>query len=199
MERQAPEDRGGGSSAPATHARPAACLRGLVDLCLRRAHPRRPRGGDPDRNRPRRHGSHVVAHLDHRSVRQLPPPVERRGLLLHHGRPPLGQVLHGRLARQAPGHLDHRRGVVRGVGGSRLYRLPVPAELRQPVDQHPSQGRDQLDRRRGHIQRDQFRADAHVAHRPAAPRGGAAGGRTCPFGAAAGRRASIRPARPTFG
>ena len=35
-------------------------------------------------------------------LRQLAAPVERRGLLLLHGHPPVGQVLHGGLARHAP-------------------------------------------------------------------------------------------------
>ena len=83
--------------------------------------------------------------------------------------------------------------------GAAFTGLPVPAELRHPVDQHPGQGRDQLHRRRGHLQRDQLRSDAHVAHRPAATGGGAAGGRARPDGAAAGRGASLRPARPTPG
>ena len=63
--------------------------------------------------------------------------------------PPLGQVLHGRLARPAPGHLDHRCRLLRRLDRRRLHRLPLPAELRLAVDQHPGQGRDQLDRRRG--------------------------------------------------
>ena len=83
--------------------------------------------------------------------------------------------------------------------GASLHRLPVPAEFRQPVDQHSSQGRDQLHRCRGDFQRNQLRTDADVAHRPAAAGGGAAGGRHVLFGAAAGRGASVRPARPASG
>ncbi len=71
--------------------------------------------------------------------------------------------------------------------GRSLHRLPVPAELRLPVDQHPGQGRHQCDRRRRHLQRHQLRPDAHVAHHAPAP----------------GRRAPRRPARaagpPTWG
>ena len=101
-------------------------------------------------------------------LRQLAAPVERRDLHVRHGRPPVGQVLHGRLAGQAPGHLDHRGRLVPGVGRRGLHRLPVPAEFRLPVDQHPGQGRHQLDRCRRHLQRDQLRPDDHVAHRAAA-------------------------------
>ena len=93
---------------------------------------------------------------------------------------------------QAQGHLDHRRGLLPGVGRGRLHRLPVPAELRLPVDQHPGQGRHQLDRGRSHLQRHQLRPDAHVAHRAAAPVRGRAGRRARPAGPAAGRRAAVR-------
>ena len=46
-------------------------------------------------------GSAVVPRVDGRALRQQPAPVERRAVLLHHGHPPVGQVLHGRLARAA--------------------------------------------------------------------------------------------------
>ena len=50
---------------------------------------------------PRPQGAGLVARLQRRAVLQQHPPLGGRGLLLRDGRPPLGQVLHGRLARRA--------------------------------------------------------------------------------------------------
>ena len=154
----------------AAHARPPAGLRGVLDLRIRRPHPRRPRRGDPTGwswpSWARPGGTSRPTGLFVNSLHLWSVEVFFFAMV----DPPVGQVLHGRLARQAPGHLDHRRGVVRRLGRRRLHRLPVPAELRLPVDQHPGQGRDQLHRCRRHLQRHQLRPDAHVAHRPPAAR-----------------------------
>ena len=98
----------------------------------------------------RHRGHRLVAHQPGRPFLQQPPPVERRGLHGLHGHPPVGQVLDGRLAGQADTHLGHRRRRLRGLGRRVLHRLPLPAELRLPVDLHQWQGRLRC-RRRGRL------------------------------------------------
>ena len=68
----------------------------------------------------------VVARPRHRPLRQLAAPVERGDLLLRHGHPSLGQVLHGRLARRTlpdvddgGGHCSSRRSPRRSPATSR--------------------------------------------------------------------------------
>ena len=147
-------------------ARPPARLRGVLGVRVRRR-PAWPRlavviasGCRPG---PRRSG--LVALQPGRALLQQPAPVERRAVHGLAGHPPVGQVLDGRLARPAGPDLDHRRGRVRGLGRGVLHRLPVPAELRLPVDLHQRQGRLQRRRRRRVLQRDELRPDADVAHR----------------------------------
>ena len=86
-------------------------------------------------------GPGVVAHLVARPLRQQHAPLEHRAVLLLHGRPPLGQVLHGRLARPPRADLDHRRDRVPRLDRDRVHRLPDPAELRLAVDRRPGEGR----------------------------------------------------------
>ena len=81
----------------------------VVDLRLWRGHPVVTRRGHRHRLHPGDSRAPVVARLVNRSLHQLPAPLERGDLLLHHGHPPLGQVRHGRLARRARAHLDDRR------------------------------------------------------------------------------------------
>ena len=203
--------------APAGQApsRPPARLRRLVDLRVRRGQPGHPGPGDPlgHRHRPRR--PRLVAHQPGRPLLQQPAPVERRGLHGLHGHPPVGQVLDGRLAGQAGHDLDHRRGGVRGLGRRVLHRLPVPAELRLPVDLDQRQGRLQRRRRRRLLQPHELRPDADVAHRadpdragrpgrgPRAGRAGPRGGPPAPGPPSprAGRRGGRRPwpTRPSGG
>jgi len=57
-------------------------------------------------------GPRVVARLEHRALRELAAPMERGDLLLRHGGAPVGQVLHGRMARWTGHDLDHRHGPV---------------------------------------------------------------------------------------
>ena len=172
--------------------RPPARLHGLVDLCLRRADRGRPGMGHHHRLRPRRHGAELVARLVRGTLRELAPPVERRGVLLLHGDPSLGQVLHGGLAGEPPTDLGHRGHLISRVGGRRLHRLPHPAELRFTVDLDPGQRRHQRHRGRGLLERSELWADAHVAHRPAADRGHADRGSSCPPRAASWHRPAVR-------
>ena len=81
--------------------RPPAGLRGLVDLRLRRRHDRGAGRGRRLGRDPRPQGTGVVARLRRRALLQQHPSVGRGALLLRHGHPPVGQVLHGRLARRA--------------------------------------------------------------------------------------------------
>ena len=66
-ERQAPQRRDRGTAARAAHARPAARLRGVVDLRLRGDHPRRPGDRHPHRLRAGRLRADLVARLDRRA------------------------------------------------------------------------------------------------------------------------------------
>ncbi len=52
----------------------------------------------------------MVARHRHRAFLQRHPPLGSRAVLLRDGRPPLGEVLHGRLARWPRPHLGDRRG-----------------------------------------------------------------------------------------
>ena len=91
------------------------------------------------RHRPR--GHRLVAHQPCRTFLQQPSPLECRSLHGVYGHPPVGQVLDGCMAGQAGAHLGHGGGRLHGVGRRMLHRLPVPAELRLPVDLHQRQGR----------------------------------------------------------
>ena len=98
------------AAARAAAARPATGLRRVLDLRLRRRDP----GRAGRRARLRRACSPCEGpqwyHVVHgRPLRQQPAPVERRTVLLHHGHPSVGQVLHGRLARPTRDDLGHRR------------------------------------------------------------------------------------------
>ena len=76
---------------PETSPRPAACLRGLVDLCFRGTHPGRTGSGHCYWLCVGHLRTHLVACVHRGSLRQLPPPLERGGLLLLHDRPPVGK------------------------------------------------------------------------------------------------------------
>ena len=102
-----PLGRGPRPPGPVASRSPAG-LRRLVDLRLRGRLPRQPRRHHRLRTGPGDRRSRVVAHERPRALRQLRPPVERRALLRHHGDPPVGQVLHGRVARQPRTHLGDR-------------------------------------------------------------------------------------------
>jgi len=78
----------------------------------------------------------LVARLSRRPVRELPASVEHRALLLLHGHPPVGQVLHGSLARSPPGDVGHRCPRLYGLDRHGVHRVPLPAELLFRVDQH---------------------------------------------------------------
>src|SRR5262249_7720443 len=99
-------------------------------------------------------------------------------LLLLHGRAPLGQVLHGGVARPACSDLGHRGRLLPRLHRDGVHRVPDPAEPRLAVDRGPGEGRSQRGRDRRLLQRPQLRPDAAVA-RPPAP---------------AGRRAPLSPA-----
>ena len=158
--------RAAAAAARQAPARPAARLRRLVDLHLRRGDAGDPRPGDHLRLRARARRPGLVPLQPGRPLLQQRAPVERRAVHGVHGHPPVGQVLDGGLARP-PGHdLDHRRGRVRRLGSGMLHRLPVPVELRLPVDRDQRQGRLQRHRHRRVLQRPELRPDAHVAHRP---------------------------------
>ena len=136
-----------------------------------------------ERLRHRAWRARLVAHQPGRALLQQRAPVERGAVHGAAGHPPVGQVLDGRLARPPGADLDHRRGRLPGLDRGVLHRVPVPAELRLPVDRHQRQGRVQRGRGRRVLQPDELRPDADVAHRAAPDPPGRAG-----------RRA--RPARP---
>ncbi len=146
--------------------RPPARLHGILDLCLRRADRGQPGVGHHHRLRPRRYGTELVARVVRGAFRQLTPPVECRGVLLLHGDPSLGQVLHGSMEREPPAHLGHRGNLLSRIGGCRVHGLPVATELRFAVDLDPGQRRHQRDRGGRLLERSELRTDAHVAHRP---------------------------------
>ena len=129
-----------------------------------------------------------MAHRPGRPLLQQPPPLERRSVHGLHGHPPVGQVLDGGVAGPARADLGHRRRGVRGVGRRVLHRLPVPAELRLPVDLHQRQGRLQRRRRRRLLQPHELRPDADVAHRADPARARRPGRRPRAGGAGARRR-----------
>ena len=108
----------------------------------------RARRGDRERLCHRARRPRLVAHQPGRALLQQLAPVERGAVHGAAGHPPVGQVLDGGLARPPGADLDHRRGRLPGVGRGVLHRLPVPAELRLPVDRHQRQGRVQRGRRR---------------------------------------------------
>src|SRR5437588_4828642 len=167
-----------------------------MDLRLRRPDAGRPRRRTRLGRRPRTCRAGVVAHLDRRSLLQQRPPLGHGALLLLHGRPPLGQVLHGRLAWPPRAHLDHRRGLLPHLDPAGIHRLPDPAEPRLAVDRRPGKGRAQCVRDRILLQRPQLRPDADVAHRPAAARRRAARRRPHPAGAPPWRRPAAVSAVP---
>ena len=76
----------------------------------------------------------VVASVRHRSLRQQCPLLERTGVLLLHGNPPVDHVLHGRLARWARKDLDDWGTGVHCQYSDRVYRVSLADELRLPVD-----------------------------------------------------------------
>ena len=156
-------------------ARHPAGLCPVLGLHLRRPHARRARGDPALRRRARARRARLVAHLGGRPVLQQHAPLEHRAVLLLHGRPPVGEVLHGRLARQACDDVDDGRGRVPRLDRDRVHRLPVPAEPRLAVDRRPGEGRAERIRHRRVLQRSQLRTDADVAHRPAAARRRGAG------------------------
>ena len=103
----------------------AAGLRRVVDLRVRRADDRRVRSSSwspascsPSRDRTWWHTSRVGL------LRQQPAPVERGAVLLLHGDPPVGEVLHGRLARAIGDDVGDRRGGVPRLHRHGVHRLP---------------------------------------------------------------------------
>ena len=94
--------------------------------------------------------------------------------------------------------LDDRRRRVRRLDRHRVHRLPVPVQLRLPVDQHPGQGRAERGRHRRVLQRPQPRPDAAVARLAAAVRASACSSSctSCSSAAtASSHRSRRRPAR----
>ncbi len=184
--------RGQLAAAGEAPARPPALLRLLLDLRLRRRHDRgadrRRRLGDGPR--PRR--ARLVAHRQPRALLQQHPPLGGGAFLLRDGRPPLGQVLHGGLARRPRAHLGDRRDHLPGRDRRGLHRLPLTAELRLAVDRQRGQGRAQLGRGRRLLQRRRLRPDVHIPRDPAAAGGGRAGRLARP----AGTPPRCRPALP---
>ena len=176
MDRAGSQPGRGSVAAGEAPPRYPAGLRGQLDLRLRRRHDRiadrRHRLGRD----PRHQGADLVARFERRPLLQQPSPLGRRGLLLHDGRPPVGQVLHGRLARRALVDLGHRRGAVPDRDRHRLHRLPLAAELRFAMDRQRGQGRAQLGRHRQLLQRHRLRPDVHLPRHPAARRRGGARG-----------------------
>ena len=154
----------------------------------------------------------LVAHQPGRPLLQQPASVERRGVHGLLGHSPVGKVLDGRLAGPAVDDVDHRRRGLCGFGRGVLHRLPVPAELRLPVDLHERQGRLQCRRRRRFFQPHEFRPNADVAHRvdpdrasrrwsaptssPCGCEGSSTRSRSRPRGRAAGPGSSRKPTSP---
>ena len=158
------------AAARAAAARPPARLRRVVDLRVRRAHARRARGrprlGRSSHWRARRGGTRRgVGHFVNSA-----PPLERGAVLLLHGHPPVGEVLHGRVARRPGADLGDRRVAFLVSIGDGVHRLPLQTELRLAVDRHAGQGRAQLRRDRRVLQRPRLRSDAALARHPAAAR-----------------------------
>ena len=137
----------------------------------------------------------LVAHQLARPLRQQPAPVERGAVLLLHGDPPVGQVLHGGVARPPRAHLDDRRGRLPRLDRDRLHRLPGADELRLPVDRVRGEGRHQLLRCRRLLERPRRRPDAAVARDAAAARGRRPRGPAPAAGTRARRRAPDRRRR----
>ena len=167
--------RGRRAAAGEAPPRPPALLRVLLDLRLRRRHDRGAGRRRRLRDDPRPEGAGMVARHQHRALLQRHPPLGGRAVLLRDGRPPLGQVLHGRLARRPGPHLGDRRDHLPGRDRRRLHRLPLPAELRLAVDRQRGQGRAQLGRDRRLLQRRRLRPDVHLPRHPAAAGRGRAG------------------------
>ena len=101
-------DRRVGARGRGTSRQPAV-VRLVVDLRVRGAHAGRPHGGARVRHPADPRGLGLVARLVGGPFRELAPPVERGAVLHVHGDPPVGEVLDGRLARQAHDDLGHRR------------------------------------------------------------------------------------------
>ena len=80
-------------------ARPAAGLRGVLGVRVRRGQPGRAGAGDRLRAGHRARRGRLVAHQPGRAFLQQPAPVERRAVHGLDRHPPVGQVLDGRLAR----------------------------------------------------------------------------------------------------
>src|ERR1022692_2758654 len=197
MDREAASCGGRGASTSALVARSPARLCGVVDLRLRSRNYRLPCRRDHYRHGAGDLRTNLVAPLFHRAFRELPAFVERRSVLLCHGHPSVGEVLHGRMAWSAARHLGHWRHLLCRFSGGGLYGLLVPAELRLSVDQYPGQGRYQFDGCWCHFQRHQLRPDAHVAHH-APTTGRRRPGRSAhPVGPPAGSGATLRTPGPT--
>ena len=167
MDGAGPPQRADLAAAAQAAAGPPAGLRGLLGVRVRCRLAGRARRGHRERLRHRDRRHRLVAHQPGRSLLQQPAPVERRAVHGAAGHPFVGQVLDGRLARPPEPDLDHRRGRLPGLGRGVLHRLPVPAELRLPVDRHQRQGRVQRGRHRRVLQPDGLRPDAAVARRAA--------------------------------
>ena len=145
---------------------PPAGLRRLLDLRLRGADPRRPRGrarsraacwpsAGPPGGTPRRSATSSTRCTCGASSSSSP------SWSIHLWGKFLMAAWRGRRA------LTWITGVgrVRRLDRHRVHRLPVPDQLRLPVDQHPGQGRPQRGRHRRVLQRPQPRPDAAVARR----------------------------------
>ena len=206
VDRPAPDPGGPNAAAGQAAPRPPAGLRGVLGLCVRRRQPGDPGGGHlvGRGHRPRRR--RLVAHQPGRALLQQPAPLERRAVHGVPGHPPVGQVLDGGLAGQAHRHLGHRCRRLRRVDRRVLHRLPVPAELRLPVDLDQREGRHQLDWSRRVLQPLELRPDVALAcradpDRPGGDHRGARPARAGPRGRApaadplGARRSARRAAR----
>ena len=100
LDRQSPRKRRRGAAAREAAARRPADLRRLLDLRVRGGQHRLAGRDHRLRLHPRSEGARLVALHGRRALLQQHPPVGRRAVLLRDGRPPVGQVLDGRLARR---------------------------------------------------------------------------------------------------
>lgn len=185
-----------GAAARAASAGSAARLRGVVDLRVRRTDLGRTARRAGERRDPRAGGAAVVPLLAPGSLRQQPASVERGAVLLRHGHPSVGQVLHGRVARPPRDDLGDRCARVPRIHCDRVHGPSRAVQLRLPVDLNSGQGRTQLGRYRRLVQRPELRPDAALPRRSPTTGTGCARGMARAAGTPPWRGAAVRRPGP---
>jgi len=128
---------------------------GFLDLRIRDPDAGQSRLGDPHGLRPGHHGP-TWCTCPRRPLRELTPPLERRGLFLLHGDTPVGQVLHGGVEGKPTADVDHRSCHLRDLVGAAFTAI-CPSRTSTPNGSPRKPRMASTPRGAGHLQRLELR------------------------------------------